>query len=68
MKRYLSITILCLILPTLIPQVQAEGAFLQRELIFPMESWHNHGSCIIECPNGDMLLSWFPNPAILAKA
>ena len=28
-------------------------------LIFPLESWHNHGSCIVECPNGDMLVCWF---------
>ncbi len=29
------------------------------ELIFPLESWHNHGSCIVECPNGDLLVCWF---------
>ena len=29
------------------------------ELIFPLEDWHNHGSCIVECPNGDMLVCWF---------
>jgi len=29
------------------------------ELIFPLEHWHNHGSCIVECPNGDMLVCWF---------
>ena len=28
-------------------------------LIFPLESWHNHGSCIVECPNGDLLVCWF---------
>ena len=38
---------------------QAETAFLKGELIFPLEDWHNHGSCIIECPNGDMLVCWF---------
>lgn len=32
---------------------------LQGELIFPLEHWHNHGSCIVECPNGDMLACWF---------
>jgi hypothetical protein len=31
----------------------------QGGLIFPLESWHNHGSCIVECPNGDMLVCWF---------
>ncbi|MCA9266723.1 MAG: exo-alpha-sialidase, partial [Planctomycetales bacterium] len=31
----------------------------QGELIFPLESWHNHGSCLVECPNGDLLVCWF---------
>ena len=31
----------------------------EAQLIFPLESWHNHGSCIIECPNGDLLTCWF---------
>lgn len=29
------------------------------ELIFPLEHWHNHGSCIVEAPNGDLLVCWF---------
>ena len=32
---------------------------LAGELIFPLEDWHNHGSCIVECPNGDFLACWF---------
>ena len=31
----------------------------EGKLIFPLEHWHNHGSCIVECPNGDMLVCWF---------
>lgn len=38
--------------------VRAEGT-LSGELIFPLEHWHNHGSCIVECPNGDLLVCWF---------
>jgi predicted neuraminidase len=34
-------------------------AFYQAELIFPLESWHNHASTIVECPNGDLLVCWF---------
>ena len=33
--------------------------FLESELIFPLEHWHNHGSCIVECPNGDLLVCWY---------
>jgi hypothetical protein len=29
------------------------------ELIFPAEHWHNHGSCIVETPGGDLLVCWF---------
>ncbi|MBI3117892.1 MAG: exo-alpha-sialidase [Candidatus Hydrogenedentes bacterium] len=37
----------------------AQQPFLEGELIFPLEDWHNHGSCIVECPNGDLLACWF---------
>ena len=33
--------------------------FLESELIFPLEHWHNHASCIVEAPNGDLLVCWF---------
>jgi len=35
------------------------AAFLDAELIFPLEHWHNHASAIVECPNRDILASWF---------
>ena len=34
--------------------LSAEG-----ELIFPLESWHNHSSSIVELPNGDLFVCWF---------
>jgi predicted neuraminidase len=38
----------------------SEGAaFITSELIFPLEHWHNHASCIVEAPNGDLLVCWF---------
>src|SRR5437016_4386799 len=37
----------------------AEPARLEAELIFPPERWHNHASCIVECPNGDLLVCWY---------
>jgi len=33
--------------------------FLESELIFPLEHWHNHASCIVECPNGSLLVCWY---------
>jgi predicted neuraminidase len=37
----------------------AEQPFLRSELIFPLEHWHNHGSCIVETHEGDLLVCWF---------
>src|SRR5829696_175496 len=37
----------------------AETPFLTGELIFPLEHWHNHGSCLVEAPNGDLIVCWF---------
>src|SRR5262249_31705740 len=34
-------------------------AFLESELIFPLEHWHNHASCIVEAADGDLLVCWF---------
>jgi len=31
----------------------------EAELIFPLETWHNHASCIVETPGGDLLVCWF---------
>lgn len=37
----------------------AEKGFLEGELLFPKETWHNHASCIVEAPNGDLIVCWF---------
>ncbi len=39
--------------------VWAEEPVYSGELIFPLEDWHNHGSAIVVCPNGDKLVCWF---------
>lgn len=31
----------------------------QAELIFPLHPQHNHAPGIVECPNGDFLVSWY---------
>ena len=32
---------------------------LHAELIFPLHTQHNHAPGIVECPNGDLLVSWY---------
>lgn len=39
--------------------VSAGEAFHNHQIIFPLEHWHNHGSCIVEAPNGDLIVCWF---------
>jgi predicted neuraminidase len=29
------------------------------QLLFPPQKQHNHGSCIVELPNGDLLTAWY---------
>lgn len=36
-----------------------EKGFLKGEFLFPKETWHNHSSCIVETPKGDLLVCWF---------
>src|SRR5215471_4964855 len=36
-----------------------ERPFLDSELVFPLEYWHNHASMIVEAPNGDLIVCWF---------
>jgi predicted neuraminidase len=48
---------LCIL--SLPPAHAAERSFLESELIFPLESWHNHASCIVETPEADLLVCWF---------
>ncbi len=37
----------------------AETPFIESELIFPLEHWHNHASCIVETPESDLWVCWF---------
>lgn len=34
-------------------------AFRQDRLLFPPMALHNHGSCVVELPNGDLLACWY---------
>jgi predicted neuraminidase len=48
----------CLLIFALAAPLYGAARF-QAELIFPLEKWHNHGSSIVELPNGDLLVSWY---------
>ncbi len=37
----------------------AQKPFFESQHLFPPERWHNHGSCIVELPNGDLLVCWY---------
>src|SRR5262245_32555889 len=37
----------------------ADKPFHSAEVIFPPEHWHHHGSCVVESPNGDILVCWY---------
>lgn len=66
MRRILSITLICMCIigvsvRPLTSDARAATAapFYEAELIFPLEHWHNHSSCIVELPNGDLFVCWF---------
>ena len=35
------------------------AARCESELVFPLHPQHNHAPGIVECPNGDLLVSWY---------
>ncbi|HZS10557.1 MAG TPA: exo-alpha-sialidase [Blastocatellia bacterium] len=66
MKFFLLPASFCVCLATVIGMAIPAGTdkadarpFHEAELIFPLEHWHNHASCIVEAPNGDLLVCWF---------
>ena len=40
-------------------RVAPEKPLHEAELVFPLHPKHNHAPGIIECPNGDLLVSWY---------
>ncbi len=41
------------------PLHAAESPRYEAELVFPLHGQHNHAPGIVECPNGDLLVSWY---------
>ncbi len=52
------IIVVCCAVPHLCGQDRGAGD-LRSELIFPLHPEHNHAPGIVECPNGDLLVSWY---------
>jgi predicted neuraminidase len=38
---------------------RAEEPFFEAQLVFPLRADHNHAPGIVECPDGDLLASWY---------
>lgn len=55
LNRWLSILLLSFIALL----AHSETARFRSELLFPLHHQHNHAPGIVECPNGDLLVSWY---------
>ncbi len=44
---------------TLVAAPKEAAPRFSTELIFPLHHQHNHAPAIVECPNGDLLVSWY---------
>jgi predicted neuraminidase len=42
-----------------LPPNSDPAPFFAAELVFPLHPQHNHAPGIVECPNGDLLVSWY---------
>src|SRR5215468_7397244 len=51
--------LLALVLLVVQPAQPNETPRHSAELVFPLHDKHNHAPGIVECPNGDLLVSWY---------
>jgi hypothetical protein len=42
-----------------LPAAGADSPVYEAGLVFPLHPRHNHAPGIVECPNGDLLVSWY---------
>ncbi len=49
--------VVCLLSVCLLPVLHGQEP--KTELVFPLNPEHNHAPGIVECPNGDLLASWY---------
>lgn len=52
-------TMVCCLAGWLAVSVGAAEPRITSELVFPLHPQHNHAPGIVECPNGDLLVSWY---------
>ncbi|QDU46246.1 hypothetical protein Mal52_47640 [Symmachiella dynata] len=53
-----TISLFLVIICGLTAAARAESKFA-AEFVFPLNAEHNHAPAIVECPNGDLLASWY---------
>ncbi len=61
MRLFVNRAIACLLLAAVVQVASPAGAEpeYREEMVFPMNPKHNHAPGIVECPNGDLLASWY---------
>ena len=52
-------TSMLFLLPWLLLPASTPAPSYHAELVFPLHPQHNHAPGIVECPNGDLLASWY---------
>src|SRR5438093_2826287 len=57
--RRIPMSSLLWLIPYLALVDSAPAASYRAELVFPLHAQHNHAPGIVECPNGDLLVSWY---------
>jgi predicted neuraminidase len=55
----LALVIATALVPALVLDTSAEEPRYRESLVFPLHPQHNHAPGIVECPNGDLLVSWY---------
>jgi len=53
------VALAALLIPFLSLASSADEAYYAARMVFPLNSKHNHAPGIVECPNGDFLVSWY---------
>ena len=59
MRRGANVMTAILVLTLLLIANAVSAAEYSAEFVFPLNDQHNHAPGIVECPNGDLLVSWY---------